>query len=115
LTKKSCEQTFPNVKFEACRFHNDGGIDYADLFRVLYENRVESLVVEGGRLLLQNLLDVGIGDELRVETNRTLFVGKGVASPHFKQGESGYVKYNYQEVGDNEIVCYRKMNGMLTL
>ena len=115
LTKKSSAHLSPNVKFETCRFHNDGGIDYADLFRVLYENRVESLVVEGGRLLLQNLLDVGIGDELRVETNRTLFVGKGVASPHFKQGESGYVKYNYQEVGDNEIVSYRKMNGMLTL
>lgn len=115
LTKKSCEQTFPNVKFETCRFHNDDGIDYSDFFRVLYENRVESLIVEGGRLLLQNLLDVGIGDELRVETNRTLFVGKGVEAPHFKQGESGYEKYHFQEVDDNEIVCYRKVNGLLTL
>lgn len=108
LTRIRKEATFANVEYVTCNFHNDGSIDYADLFKILYEKKIESLVVEGGRLLLQNFLNDGIGDELRIETNKSLFVGSGVEAPRFVQGDSGFVKYSFQEVGDNEISFFRR-------
>lgn len=50
------------------------------LMRVLYEHQISSLIVEGGSVLLQSFLDVGLWDETVVITNTALRVEKGIAA-----------------------------------
>ncbi len=47
----------------------------------LYTDNIQTLIVEGGRKTLQSFIDGGLWDEMRVETNIGLTVGKGTAAP----------------------------------
>ena len=47
----------------------------------LYENKIGSLLVEGGRILLQSFIDSDIWDEIRIETNTKLNLLDGVPAP----------------------------------
>lgn len=47
----------------------------------LYENKIGSLLVEGGRKLLQSFMDADSWDEIRVETNSGLYLQDGVPAP----------------------------------
>ncbi len=47
----------------------------------LYEKNIQSIMVEGGRILLQSFIDQGLWDEARVITNEQLFIGEGVRAP----------------------------------
>lgn len=51
-------------------------------FDALYRQNVQSLIVEGGRRTLDTFLDSGLWDEIRVETNTRLTVGRGTPAPH---------------------------------
>ena len=51
------------------------------LMNALYRLNIQSLLVEGGALLLQSFIDEGIWDEARVITNETLTVGSGLPAP----------------------------------
>lgn len=50
----------------------------------LYQQQIQSLIVEGGSKLLQSFIDAGLWDEARVITNTTMVIGKGLASPVLK-------------------------------
>lgn len=47
----------------------------------LYNLNIQSVMVEGGALLLQSFIDAGLWDEARVITNEQLVIGKGVQGP----------------------------------
>ena len=46
----------------------------------LYNNKVQSLIVEGGAITHQAFLDAGLWDEIRVETNLSTTVENVVTS-----------------------------------
>jgi diaminohydroxyphosphoribosylaminopyrimidine deaminase/5-amino-6-(5-phosphoribosylamino)uracil reductase len=46
-----------------------------------YQLKVQSVIVEGGAMLLQSFIDVGMWDEIRVITNTGLFIPDGLPSP----------------------------------
>ena len=50
----------------------------------LYIRSIQSLVVEGGTMLLQSFIDADLWDEARIFTNTELFFQKGVAAPKIK-------------------------------
>ncbi len=50
----------------------------------LYQQQIQSVIVEGGSKLLQSFIDAGLWDEARVITNIEMTIGKGVASPVLK-------------------------------
>jgi diaminohydroxyphosphoribosylaminopyrimidine deaminase/5-amino-6-(5-phosphoribosylamino)uracil reductase len=50
----------------------------------LYEQQIQSVIVEGGAKLLQSFIDEGLWDEARVITNRQLTIGNGLAAPILK-------------------------------
>lgn len=52
----------------------------------LHGEKIGSLLVEGGRKTLQGFIDSGLWDEIRIETNPTLFLGDGVPAPTLPQG-----------------------------
>ncbi len=108
LTKEVPTDQLPNVKFLHCNFHNDGSLDIECFYNVLYDNKIESLIVEGGSLLLDSLIAEGAWDELRVEVNRSLFIGKGVDAPKIDVQKMDLQKYQIQQFGDNEVMMFRR-------
>ena len=57
-------------------------ISHATL-KTLYEQQVQSVLVEGGSQTLQAFIDLGLWDEIRCFQSPTL-LGAGVEAPHFK-------------------------------
>jgi diaminohydroxyphosphoribosylaminopyrimidine deaminase/5-amino-6-(5-phosphoribosylamino)uracil reductase len=47
---------------------------------------IQSLLVEGGSVLLQSFIEEDMWDEARVITNENLFLGEGLAAPVLRQG-----------------------------
>ena len=47
---------------------------------VLYQEKLQSLIVEGGSILLQSFIDAGLWDEARIEVSPTL-LEKGITAP----------------------------------
>ncbi|MBK7376373.1 MAG: bifunctional diaminohydroxyphosphoribosylaminopyrimidine deaminase/5-amino-6-(5-phosphoribosylamino)uracil reductase RibD [Ferruginibacter sp.] len=54
------------------------------LLLVLYERKLQSVIVEGGTKLLQSFIDAGLWDEARVLCNRHLTIGNGPEAPVLK-------------------------------
>jgi diaminohydroxyphosphoribosylaminopyrimidine deaminase/5-amino-6-(5-phosphoribosylamino)uracil reductase len=51
------------------------------ILNACYQERILSVMVEGGAKLLQSFIDEGLWDEARVITNETLFIGEGMPAP----------------------------------
>lgn len=49
----------------------------------MYSRKLNSLLVEGGAVLLRSFIDAGLWDVIRVEVNSALSVGEGIAAPDF--------------------------------
>ncbi len=52
---------------------------------ILFERRIQSVFVEGGRQLLQSFVDAGVWDEARVITNTAMIAGGGLRAPLLKE------------------------------
>jgi len=48
---------------------------------VLYQQKIQSVIVEGGAKLLQSFIDENLWDEARVITNVEMVIGKGIDAP----------------------------------
>ncbi len=70
----------------------------------LYEQKIGSLLVEGGRELLQSFIDADLWDEIRIETNSTLSLSGGVSAPQLPQNLK---REKYQCFG-NVIECIKR-------
>ena len=65
-----------------------------------YEDKILSIIVEGGTKTLSNFIDSETWDEIRVfKTKEKL--GDGIRGPNIKLEESKKIK-----IGDNKLVCY---------
>ena len=65
-----------------------------------YDDKILSIIVEGGSKTLSNFIDSETWDEMRVfKTKEKL--GDGIKGPNIKLEESKKI-----EIGDNELVCY---------
>ena len=51
------------------------------MVNAFYQLKIQSVIVEGGAMLLQSFLDDGMWDEIRVITNRDLHVPEGLPAP----------------------------------
>jgi diaminohydroxyphosphoribosylaminopyrimidine deaminase/5-amino-6-(5-phosphoribosylamino)uracil reductase len=47
----------------------------------LHQQNIQSILVEGGAILLRSFIDCGLWDEARIITNTKMIVGKGIAAP----------------------------------
>jgi len=68
---------------------------------VLYEQGLQSVIVEGGAKTLQSFIDAGLWDEARVFSSETV-LGNGVKAPQFKA--DGPQKY---AIGNDELLIFR--------
>jgi len=90
------------IVFNTVKHEEDGNILYYQvtedvnlmhqILNACQQNRILSIMVEGGAKLLQSFIDEARWDEARVITNETLFVGEGLPAPrlthnHFSGSE----------------------------
>ena len=76
---------YKNAIEENCRFiklENDNFLNEITLS--LFENDIQSILVEGGTKTLQSFIDAGLWDEARVITNEELIIESGIAAPEIK-------------------------------
>lgn len=79
------------IVFNASKNAEELGIRYVQVNRKqdlvpqilqsLYQLRINSVLVEGGAVLLQSFIDAGYWDEARIITNTTLTAGTGLPAP----------------------------------
>lgn len=70
----------------------------------LYQQQIQSVIVEGGSKLLQSFIDADLWDEARVITNTTLVIGKGLASPVLKNE----VLFNKEKSATDNVSFFKK-------
>ena len=69
----------------------------------LYQLKIQSVLVEGGALLLQSFLDTGLWDEARVITNQNLLIKNGIPGPQISRGKLDQAF----SLLDDRVVVYR--------
>ncbi|MDB5230047.1 MAG: ribD [Chitinophagaceae bacterium] len=104
------------VVFNVRNEKNDGCIKYTKLdnqddwtFLILkwcYENKLQSILVEGGTKLLQSFLDKNIWDEARVITNLSMHAPDGIQAPNLKSEQL----ITTEQFEDNRIQYFRRVN-----
>ncbi|MEZ5034258.1 MAG: bifunctional diaminohydroxyphosphoribosylaminopyrimidine deaminase/5-amino-6-(5-phosphoribosylamino)uracil reductase RibD [Chitinophagaceae bacterium] len=69
------------------------------IVKVLYQQQIQSVIVEGGVQLLQTFIDAGLWDEARVVTNQSLTINGGLKAPQIPQA----ILQNHEKLGSDSI------------
>ncbi|MCH7409573.1 bifunctional diaminohydroxyphosphoribosylaminopyrimidine deaminase/5-amino-6-(5-phosphoribosylamino)uracil reductase RibD [Belliella sp. DSM 111904] len=70
------EAVFENLEYVKL----DPDFQIADIFKVLYERKIQSVLIEGGTFLLNKIIEAELWDEARVFTGQVHF-NKGIPAP----------------------------------
>ena len=54
-----------------------------EILKACYKLKIQSILIEGGKKLLQSFIDKNLWDEARIITSTKMFIGKGLESPGF--------------------------------
>ena len=73
------------------------------ILSTLYEQQIQSVMVEGGAKLLQSFIDEGLWDEARVICNEQLTIGNGLNAPILKDD----ILLSNQKI-ENDIISFIK-------
>ncbi len=77
LSKDSTEKNIHFIKVQNKNF-------LKEMLHSLFENSIQSLLVEGGAITLQSFIDAGLWDEARIITNEELVLENGISTPEMK-------------------------------
>lgn len=72
------------------------------LMHTLYEEQIQSVIIEGGRFTLQQFIDAGIWDEAIIIKNENMLLEKGTKAPEFH-----FASYITETFRDNIIEFYK--------
>jgi diaminohydroxyphosphoribosylaminopyrimidine deaminase/5-amino-6-(5-phosphoribosylamino)uracil reductase len=107
------DKTLPTIIVNKTRQGNDGNNMYVkvddnekfiqSVLNILYQRNIQSLIVEGGAILIQSFIDAGIWDEARVITNKILLIENGIEAPVLKNN----IPVNKEQLFSDEICFYR--------
>lgn len=53
----------------------------AQIIPLLMQMHIQSIIIEGGAVLLRSFIDAGLWDEARVITNNRMLIGEGISAP----------------------------------
>ncbi len=106
------DNSTPTLVINSVKSEKNGNIEYAridysknvpeQVLEILYRKEKLSLIVEGGKHLLQSFIESGLWDEAHVYTGGDTFFEKGVAAPVLK----GTPKHN-EIIGKDFLQVYR--------
>ncbi|MEC5156878.1 bifunctional diaminohydroxyphosphoribosylaminopyrimidine deaminase/5-amino-6-(5-phosphoribosylamino)uracil reductase RibD [Chryseobacterium sp. MP_3.2] len=78
-----------------------------NLMKELFEENIQSVVVEGGSYTLQQFIDANLWDEALIIKNDNLLFEKGTKAPHFN-----YEEDRIENFGDNTIAFYKNQDSL---
>jgi len=92
LWLKIFDQSAPTIVFNFLKTDEEKNIkrikledgDLSTLLISMYKQNIQSMIVEGGAILLQSFIDIGLWDEARVIRNDQLAIRNGINSPELK-------------------------------
>ncbi len=106
----------PTIVFNTVQQVDKEGVNYqllADqksllpqVFEKLHALNIQSVLVEGGRELLQSCIDENFWDEARIITNQELDADRGIPAPSLLNAE----KISSENIGSDSIVHYRNIS-----
>jgi diaminohydroxyphosphoribosylaminopyrimidine deaminase/5-amino-6-(5-phosphoribosylamino)uracil reductase len=76
--------TKENIRF--LKVQNENLLE--EILHSLYENNIQSVLVEGGAKTLQSFIDTGLWDEARIITNEKMIIENGISAPEMKNFKS---------------------------
>ena len=91
--------------FDGLDFSKGNEAVLRQIMEYLYNNKVQSLIVEGGAITHQSFLDAGLWDEIRVETATAKFVKTGTEAPRLPHDVK---PISHEEYDDNVIDTYER-------
>ena len=115
-TLRLFDGSHPTVVFTTCYNNGKFGknveqvvIDFSrdiipQILDFLHSRKLNSLLVEGGAVLLRSFIDSGLWDAARVEVNPSLFVGEGVVAPTFPACHP----LREEECGGNRVLFFER-------
>jgi diaminohydroxyphosphoribosylaminopyrimidine deaminase/5-amino-6-(5-phosphoribosylamino)uracil reductase len=74
-----------------------------EMLHSLYENDIQSVLIEGGAKTLQSFIDTGLWDEARVITNEEMIIENGIAAPAMKN----FLQTKHEIYSGNRIDFYK--------
>lgn len=92
LGLKLFDQSTPTIVFNFLKDDKEKNIkrvklsdgNLSTLLRSMYDLQLQSMIVEGGAILLQSFMDAELWDEARIITNEQLKIENGIAAPQLK-------------------------------
>lgn len=91
--------------FEGLDFSKGNEAVLRQIMEYLYNNKVQSLIVEGGAITHLSFLDAGLWDEIRVETATAKFVKTGTEAPRLPHDVK---PISHEEYDGNVIDTYER-------
>ncbi|MEO6490260.1 MAG: bifunctional diaminohydroxyphosphoribosylaminopyrimidine deaminase/5-amino-6-(5-phosphoribosylamino)uracil reductase RibD [Ferruginibacter sp.] len=111
------DNSIPTIIINTIRQAEEGNTTYyktgasenmiAVTLSILRQRNLISLLVEGGTILLQSLIDSGMWDEARIITNQKLFLGSGINAPVVNS-----IPKKKEIIRDDEIIYYSQKNSV---
>ena len=101
FTQKNETPQYPNTTFFTLDFSKN--IPF-QILEVLYREKLQSLIVEGGTTLLQSFIDAGLWDEARIEVS-PLCLEEGVKAPCI---DKKYISLTKKHFGRNVKYAFNK-------
>ena len=95
------ENTFPTIKNTEFIGINFSANVLAQILNILFHKNIQSVIVEGGGVLLNTFLENKLWDEARVIIGNTTF-GSGLEAPIINLKSQ-----SIEELGDNKLIVYR--------
>jgi diaminohydroxyphosphoribosylaminopyrimidine deaminase/5-amino-6-(5-phosphoribosylamino)uracil reductase len=90
FTQKASAENHPSVEYIRLDFTQN---ILPQIMEVLYNLKVQSLLVEGGSILLQSFIDEGLWDEAYIETS-PIYLNEGIRAPKIDEKHK-HSTYNY--------------------
>jgi diaminohydroxyphosphoribosylaminopyrimidine deaminase/5-amino-6-(5-phosphoribosylamino)uracil reductase len=94
LIKNSVDKNLVYIKLKEEDF-------LSEVMNSLFENNIQSVIIEGGTKTLQSFIDKDLWDEARVITNEEMFIENGISSPEVKN-----FIFQKQERYSSDIISY---------
>lgn len=104
FTEKEKKSVEGNITYVTSDF-KDGKLPIKDILEELYSRKLQSVIVEGGRSILQSFIEENLWDEMHIETVEDLYLRNGVPAPH----QSGTL---FETVGSGKNIVRRYRNNL---
>ena len=102
FTQKLTDSNYKNVIYKSIDFSMNIA---KQICNYLYDNEIQSVIIEGGAKTLQSFIDENLWDEARVFTG-DLFCKNGIKAPSFRKNQTKINQISCQKLQKNKLITF---------